>query len=668
MNDSDPEQILADEQSAEQRYNTYLRFRASQPRPQVDNNRFTEADHKELNLPDSGLLIGRVRLVSGSALTDGDQFYIGTARGQIDAVPVFSTWAPLFGDAFYLGGRVDHLGDIHGVRTLDHASKGRISIYADEVLTEHAPTPLFDRQDLAIPKPPARVAPIMVPSGADEVPESPRITTRSGAVQIERTPRIAASVTPPKRVSSSEMLSEELELRAEPILLRKLAAPKRGDMSPVLSTLQPDQYRAITRPATESVIFQGHPGTGKTILAVHRLAYLTSPDAGKRGASGLVMLIGPTREYADHVRPAVRGLVEGDDDYVLVLSLPELFQELAGMPFDGSVDTRVEDGTLVSEDILKYLRATFAAVKKEGLLDGADRQSAIRTAYERLRTSPAFPDGDAMDGDWYRYLRALPPFGVVTEHPELRPVMAYFGIRFRRPFDFSDVSHIIVDESQDVHPLEWEILGRLGATQGWTIFGDINQRRSEQTYRSWKAVASALSIDEEGKAPVVVLNRGYRSTGPIMRYANSLLQRKDRKVYSLQGDGPEPRRVRAPQRDKLAPTAVEQATLLQSQYFDGSVAIIAAATHHVAAALRRAGWSTRSDAGHAWTCGEGVLRLYSHDQARGLEFDAVVVVEPADFPTVEGEGRLGSLYTSLTRANKELVIVNHKALPEALPR
>lgn len=271
-----------------------------------------------------------------------------------------------------------------------------------------------------------------------------------------------------------------------------------------------------------------------------------------------------------------------------------------------------------------------------------------------------------MDGDWYRYLRALPPFEEVTGRPDLRPVIAYFGIRFKKPFDLSNLAHVIVDESQDVHPLEWEILGRLGASQGWTILGDMNQRRSEWTYRSWKPVASALSIDEEGKAPVVTLERGYRSTGSIMRFANRLLQRKDRTLHSLQADGPEPTIVRAPQRDKLAPTSVEQAALLVSKYPEGSVAIIAAATHHIVTALRRAGWSARRDTSQTWTSSTGAIRLYSHDQARGLEFDAVVVVEPADFPTVEGEGRLGSLYTSLTRANKELVVVNHKALPDAL--
>ncbi len=651
MNPSDVKQILADEQSAEQRYNEYLAERARRVQSRVNSQiQNTWATSVRVDFARSGTLIGRVRLVEDSELVDGEQFYIGTERGEANGIPVYSLWAPLFGEAFYLGGRIEHLGDIHAVRTLDRVGGGRISVFEDEVLSALPPTPLFPRRELVVPPPLNRTEVMLVAAPAASAGQE------SGPSGVVRTEIEAASSRP----------NAHMELRAEPILLRKLASPKRGDMAPVLATLQPDQYRAITRPSSDSVIFQGHPGTGKTVIAVHRLAYLTSSDAGPQRADGLVMLVGPTREYANHIEPAVRALVGNDDDFVMVRSLPDLLEELAGVRFDEGTDTRVDDGALVGEEVLEYLRATYNAVKKEGRLEGANRLEAVRAAYDQLRTSPAFPDGEAMDADWFRFLRALPPFEHIKGRPEVRPLLAYFGIRFRKPFVFSDIAHIIVDESQDVYPLEWEILGRLGAAQGWSILGDMNQRRSELTYRSWRPVALALGIDDDGRTPVATLERGYRSTAPIMRFANRLLQRKDRALVSLQSDGPDPLVVRAPQRDKVAPVAVAQATLLCSRHAEGSVAIIVAHTHHIRTELRRAGWSAESGTGLAWKGAAGALRLYSHDQARGLEFDAVVVVEPADFPTVEGEGRLGSLYTSLTRANKELVVVNHRALPDAL--
>jgi DNA helicase IV len=446
--------------------------------------------------------------------------------------------------------------------------------------------------------------------------------------------------------------------------MRKLAAPKRADLAPVLSTLQPDQYDAITRPADESVIFQGHPGTGKTIIAVHRLAYLTNVDAGEKKASGLVMLIGPTREYAGHVKPAVSTLVGAADEDVLVSSLPGLLDELSGVRDEPRGDTRTDDSTLAGDEIVPYLAATLKAVKREHLLDKLDRQSAVEVCYERLRSDPAFPDGNAMDASWYHYFRNLPSFDEARTDRDLRAVLAYFGIRFRKPGWFGDVAHVIVDEAQDVHPIEWEILGRLGPGQGWTILGDLNQRRTELTYRSWKPVAAKLAIENEGHAPIEPLERGYRSTGPIMRFANRLLPRSERSIRSLQAEGVEPKRVRAPQRDKLASLAVAEATSLLGRLSGGSVAIIAATTTQIITAMRHAGWSTGPERSQLWSGPEGAIRVLSHDQARGLEFDGVVVVEPSDFP--ENEDRRGSLFTSLTRANRELVVVNHRALPEPL--
>ena len=60
------------------------------------------------------------------------------------------------------------------------------------------------------------------------------------------------------------------------------------------------------------------------------------------------------------------------------------------------------------------------------------------------------------------------------------------------------------------------------------------------------------------------------------------------------------------------------------------------------------------------------FQLLAPEEARGLEFDAVVVVEPAAFRASSGTN--GRLYTSLTRANLELVVVHDKPLPAALAR
>jgi len=67
-----------------------------------------------------------------------------------------------------------------------------------------------------------------------------------------------------------------------------------------------------------------------------------------------------------------------------------------------------------------------------------------------------------------------------------------------------------------------------------------------------------------------------------------------------------------------------------------------------------------------WRRAEAEVTVHKPDSARGLEFDAVIVVEPADFPV--NYGRRGPLYTALTRPNRELSIVHSKPLPDALRR
>ena len=60
------------------------------------------------------------------------------------------------------------------------------------------------------------------------------------------------------------------------------------------------------------------------------------------------------------------------------------------------------------------------------------------------------------------------------------------------------------------------------------------------------------------------------------------------------------------------------------------------------------------------------MAVLSINEARGLEFDAVLVIEPSQFP--ENVGRQGPLYTALTRANRELAVLHSKPLPEKLRR
>ncbi len=80
-----------------------------------------------------------------------------------------------------------------------------------------------------------------------------------------------------------------------------------------------------------------------------------------------------------------------------------------------------------------------------------------------------------------------------------------------------------MDEAQDVTPLEWLLLDEINEADAWTILGDLNQRRSDHTLGNWAHVLDVIAIDAD--TPIRRMKRGYRSTKPILDFANRLLPR-----------------------------------------------------------------------------------------------------------------------------------------------
>ena len=114
----------------------------------------------------------------------------------------------------------------------------------------------------------------------------------------------------------------------------------------------------------------------------------------------------------------------------------------------------------------------------------------------------------------------------------------------------------------------------------------------------------------------------------------------------------------------LSVDAANAATALIEKVNGGTVAVIGPELDGVREVLKKRGWQSEPGDLNSWRKDDAVLRVLPPDRARGLEFDAAVVVEPGAFP--ENLGRQGVLYTALTRANRFLTVVHHRALPKGM--
>ncbi|MEU6571455.1 HelD family protein [Streptomyces parvulus] len=218
--------------------------------------------------------------------------------------------------------------------------------------------------------------------------------------------------------------------------------------------------------------------------------------------------------------------------------------------------------------------------------------------------------------------------------------------------------HIVVDEAQDLSPMECRAVARRCAFGSLTVLGDLAQGTTPWAARSWPATLAHLGRPD---APVTPLTTGFRVPREIVSLANRLLARLDVDVppaRSLRGDGELTLRETAP---GAVPEAVVDA-VRRALAREGSVGVVAAGPD--VPALRRALDAAGIAAAGPQEPGARVA-LVPADLVKGLEYDHVVAVEPAAIVAAEGpRGRgLHRLYVVLTRAVSRLDVVHARGLP-----
>lgn len=592
--------------------------------------------------PQDAYLLGRVMLTDADPdLNDGSDFYIGEAHADIDDKRVFSWTAPV-ACTFFRGKRNRHEwhDKVVAVRAFRRRN-GEIAGFEDQPFRDDAIEPYFPSPEFV----PPHAATSSRPLPGQLPPGQPPAVLPSSQRPIPADGRKTEGEVDTGPVPANDL---DLGVRAGRLLRAELEAPRGSGLAPVLATLQPDQYDLITAPGAASMIVEGQPGTGKTIIASHRAAYLISEGEGAL-RDGAVLLVGPTAGYTSHVRDVITRLT-GGSNRVKVISVTDLMLRVLDW-----TSVPVGSATRSPEDVDWNL-----GLLARQAVSQAGQTATVQDAYEHLRQNGSAGHPLTVDRRWIKYLGELPSYSHAPSRRALMPLLACLS--WRVPADLGRVRHIIVDEAQDVTPLEWFLLKAVSAETTWTLLGDLNQRRSDHTASSWSQVWSWLGIGGM-EAPPIRLLRSYRSTRPILAYANQLLPNKEREFLAFQTGGPEPV-VRKVSALELQAEIARQTDRLLAAYPTGTLAVISADPAGVRASLRSAGWSGTGLGSPAWERGGRSVIVLHPDEARGLEFDAVIVVEPIGFP--KNFQKHGPLYTALTRPNRELAVVHSRALPESL--
>ncbi|TQE32054.1 HelD family protein [Streptomyces ipomoeae] len=206
----------------------------------------------------------------------------------------------------------------------------------------------------------------------------------------------------------------------------------------------------------------------------------------------------------------------------------------------------------------------------------------------------------------------------------------------------TEYAHVIVDEAQDLTPMQWRMVGRRGRHATWTIVGDPAQSSWSDPDEAAEARDEALGTRPRRRFTLTVNYRNPSEIAELAAKVLALAMPGSEAPSAVRSTGVEPRFVTAV-RDTLARTVRAEAARLLD-LVDGTVGVVVAMNRREEAARWLAG------------LGDRVVALGSLE-AKGLEYDATVVVSPAEIAD-ESPAGLRVLYVALTRATQQLTVVS----------
>jgi DNA helicase IV len=564
-----------------------------------------------------------------------------------------------------------------------------------------------------------------------------------------------------------ESADGELVVIGEGALLAALTRARDHTMRDIVSTIQAEQDEAIRAPYQGFTMITGGPGTGKTVVALHRAAYLLYSNR-RRFESGGVLVVGPSRLFMNYIARVLPSLGEDSvtlrsigavaSDVVRIsgdrvdlpqvagvkgsLRMVKLLRRLVHEPLqevplelrimvDGTVlvlptttltrirshvlahhklnsgreaaerellaalwrvrhpepedsvdhdHEREEFGDRVSDlaSFKMFCNAWWPAVsapaalarladveliKRVGTSVLSHEECELLSASYRSATDWTAADGALLDELVHllgplpasddQELPGLPDLGSEREEVFTTADLLSPAAREVDPFELphETYAHLLIDEAQDVSPMQWRMLRRRGASASWTIVGDPAQS-------SWTDPQEADRAIEEiiGTAPVrhFRLSTNYRSPSEVFDLAAKIVVADFPEAdlpTAVRSTGHQPRLLvpadAAPEHRTVATAMINIVRTLLVEV-QGTVGVICppSSKKELAAQLAQAGLA-----------GIDRVAIVTPVEAKGLEYDGVLVVTPDEI-VAESPGGVRALYVALTRPTQRLVTLD----------
>ncbi|WP_328880868.1 HelD family protein [Streptomyces sp. NBC_00299] len=531
-----------------------------------------------------------------------------------------------------------------------------------------------------------------------------------------------------------EHLSDPAEAaRTSKLLQQEIERPRVGPMRDIVATIQPEQDEIVRSGLGGTVCVQGGPGTGKTAVGLHRVAYLLYAHRERLARTG-TLVIGPNRSflhYIEQVLPALGELsvrqatvddlvahveVRGADDAAAAVikgdaRMAEVLRRAVyahvTMPAEpvvvvrGSRRWRVpayELEEIVRELLARDIRygaarealpqriahAVLVQMERSGeapddrVQDAVARNSAVKAAVKAIwpPVDPAklvlrlLADADFLAEHAAGVLDADEQKTILWAKPARSVKAAKWSAADAVLIDeandivarTSSLGHVVLDEAQDLSPMQYRAVGRRCTTGSATVLGDLAQGTTPWATRSWDEALAHL-----GKSEGVIeeLTAGFRVPTDVIAYASRLLPHIAPGLTPVASIRENPGFFEVREVSEASEVIAACGELLRRE---GSIGLIAADARVPVLAEGLAAAGITYLAPGEETTEQTRLTLVPASLAKGLEYDYVVLDEPQAVVDGEPDERTGlrRLYVALTRAVSGLVVVHGGSLPGQL--
>jgi len=525
----------------------------------------------------------------------------------------------------------------------------------------------------------------------------------AGRISLKRQYRI--------RNGKMEYMIESSVTVNDEILQKELSVSSNDKMKNIVATIQREQNRIIRNPNASTLIIQGVAGSGKTSIALHRIAFLLYTFKGEILAKD-ILIISPNKVYADYISNVLPELGEETvpetsleqilsdilDNKFKYQNFFEQVTELLGRPQPGFIERiqykasfdfisqlvafilHIENNYFMAVDVKLTMHYTIPAEFIEEQFRRFDRYP-IRQRFEvmtdyilemaqvkyridvtttnrnmlkkEIRSMFAGNNNLEVYRGFFEWIGKPEMFKLrknrTLEYADLAPLV-YLHIALGGKTPRTNVKHLLIDEMQDYTPIQYKVIQKLYPCRK-TILGDVGQSINPYGSSSAEMIKKAFASGE-----IMTLNKSYRSTYEITRFAKKIRPDIESEVIERHGEQPQILQYKGIEQELNAISGLVS-DFKKSKY--KSLGIICKEEAQALALYERFKGHKKDIhflSHHSSAYVNGIIVTSAH-MAKGMEFDEVIIPH-ADTKNYKTEIDKSMLYVAVTRAMHRLSLTS----------